>query len=362
MPYPDDPQDPQTPPDPEKGGRQVPGEPSAPEPTGPEVSPEASKEVQRVPPPPPPPAAAPPPKKEEEPKDDEEEGMARMSFLEHLEELRTRLIRIVLGLIVAFFGCMLFMNQLWDWVREPGIFALKSLGYPPELAALTPMEGISIVWMRVPLLASLFIAAPWILYQVWAFIAPGLYKRERRFAAPFILTTAGLFIMGGAFAYFVALRLGLYFLLKIGQGAGIHPYLSADAYMDLFVNVILGVALIFELPVLVFFLTLLRIVTPKFLMQHSRYAILGITVLAAVVTPTPDALNMTLVATPMIVLYFLGVFASFLLVLRREGRAFPWGKVIPPALLIVAILAAIVAALVFGFHLHWIVKWPFLVK
>lgn len=318
--------------------------------------------MQRVPPPPPPPAAAPPPKKEEEPKDDEEEGMARMSFLEHLEELRTRLIRIVLGLIVAFFGCMLFMNQLWDWVREPGIYALKSLGYPPELAALTPMEGISIVWMRVPLLASLFIAAPWILYQVWAFIAPGLYKRERRFAAPFILTTAGLFIMGGAFAYFVALRLGLYFLLKIGQGAGIHPYLSADAYMDLFVNVILGVALIFELPVLVFFLTLLRIVTPKFLMQHSRYAILGITVLAAVVTPTPDALNMTLVATPMIVLYFLGVFASYLLVLRREQRAFPWGKVIRPTLLIVAILAAIVAVLVFGFHLHWIAKWPFFVK
>ena len=361
MPYPDDPQDPQTPsnpePDPEKDGRQVPGEPASPE-----ASPEVSKAVQRVPPPPPPPATAPPPKKEEEPKNDDEEGMARMSFLEHMEELRTRLIRSVLGLVVAFFGCMLFMNQMWDFVRRPAVVALKSLGYPPELAALTPMEGISIVWMRVPLLASLFIASPWILYQVWAFIAPGLYKRERRFAAPFILTTAGLFIMGGAFAYFVALRLGLFFLLKIGQEAGIHPYISASEYMDLFVNVILGVALIFELPVLVFFLTLLRIVTPKFLMQHSRYAILGITVLAAIVTPTPDAVNMTLVAAPMIVLYFLGVFASFLLVLRREGRAFPWGKVMPTVLLIVAILAAIVAVLVFGFHLHGVAKWPFFVK
>jgi sec-independent protein translocase protein TatC len=361
MPYPDDPQDPQTPPDPEKDGREVPGEPAAPEPGSPEASPEVSKAVERVPPPPPP-AAAPPPKKEEEPKDDDEEGMARMSFLEHLEELRTRLIRSVLGLVVAFFGCMLFMNQMWDFVRRPATVALKSLGYPPELAALTPMEGISIVWMRVPLLASLFIAAPWILYQVWAFISPGLYKRERRFAAPFILTTAGLFILGGAFAYYVALRLGLFFLLKIGQEAGIHPYISASEYMDLFVNVILGVALIFELPVLVFFLTLLRIVTPKFLMQHSRYAILGIVVLAAIVTPTPDALNMTLVAAPMIVLYFLGVFASFLLVLRREGRAFPWGKVMPTALVIVALLASIVAVLVFGFHLHAVAKWPFFVK
>jgi sec-independent protein translocase protein TatC len=266
--------------------------------------------VQSVPPPPAPVKAAPPPKDEEEKKDDEEEGMARMSFLEHLEELRTRLIRCALGLIVSFFGCMFFMNQMWDWVRQPAIVALKSLGYAPELAALTPMEGISIVWMRVPLLASLFIASPWILYQVWAFIAPGLYKRERRMAAPFILTTAGLFILGGAFAYYVALRLGLFFLLKIGKEAGIHPYISATEYMDLFINVILGVALIFELPVLIFFLTLLRVVTPKFLLKHSRYAILGITVLAAVVTPTPDAVNMTIVAAPMILLYFVGVFAS----------------------------------------------------
>src|ERR1035437_2718581 len=346
MPYPDDPQDPQTPPDPEKEGRQTPGEPPAPESTSPEVRPEAGTAVERVPP------APPPPQKKEESKPDDEEGMARMSFLEHLEELRTRLIRSVLGLVVAFFICMAFMNRMWNWVRQPAIFALKSLGYPPNLAAITPMEGITIVWMRVPLLASLFLASPWILYQVWAFIAPGLYKRERRFAAPFILTTAGLFILGGVFAYFVALRLGLFFLLKISQGAGIHPYLSADSYMDLFVNVILGVALIFELPVLVFFLTLLRIVTPKFLMQHSRYAILGITVLAAFVTPTPDALNMTLVATPMIVLYFLGVLASYVLVLRREGRAFPWGKVLRPTLLVIAILAAILAVLVFGFHLH----------
>ena len=353
MPYPDDPQDPQTPQEPEKEGQQTPAEPPAPEP---------GTALQPSPPPPPPPAktAAPAPKDDEE-SDGEEEGMARMSFLQHLEELRTRLIRSAMGLVVAFFGCMLFMNQMWDWVRQPAIVALKRLGYAPELAALTPMEGISIVWMRVPLLASLFIASPWILYQVWAFIAPGLYKRERRMAVPFILTTAGLFILGGAFAYFVALRLGLYFLLRIGQEAGIHPYISATEYMDLFVNVILGVALIFELPVMIFFLTLLRIVTPKFLMQHSRYAILGITVLAAIVTPTPDAVNMTIVAAPMILLYFFGVFASYLLVLRREKQAFPWRKVMPYILIVAAIVAAILL-LVYRYHFHFVGKWPFLVR
>jgi sec-independent protein translocase protein TatC len=348
MPYPDDPQDPQTPPDPEKDGREVPAEPSAPEPT---------RAVQPATPP-----ASQSKADESKEESSDEDGMVRMSFLEHLEELRTRIIRSAMGLVVAFLGCMLFMNPLWDWVRQPAIVALKKLGYPPELAALTPMEGLSIVWMRVPLLVSLFIASPWVLYQVWSFIAPGLYKRERRFAAPFILTTAGLFIMGGAFAYYVALRLGLFFLLKIGQEAGIHPYISATEYMDLFVNVILGVALIFELPVLIFFLTFLRVVTPKFLLQHSRYAILGITVLAAMVTPTPDALNMSLVAAPMIVLYFCGLFASYLLVLRRDGESFPWRKVLPWFSIFIVLVAGALAVTVFVYHFHFVAKWPFLVR
>src|ERR1035441_8056524 len=159
---------------------------------------------------PPPPPEAP----------EEEDGMLRMSFLQHLEELRTRIIRSLMGLVVAFGISMCFMNQMWNAVKQPIVVALKTLGYPPELAARTPMEGISIVWFRVPILASIFIASPWVLYQVWAFIAPGLYKRERRWAVPFILTTAGLFITGGLFAYFIAFRFALTFLLKIGKDAG----------------------------------------------------------------------------------------------------------------------------------------------
>jgi len=254
------------------------------------------------------------------------------------------------------------MNQMWNAVKQPIVVALKTLGYPPELAARTPMEGISIVWFRVPILASIFIASPWVLYQVWAFISPGLYKRERRWAVPFILTTAGLFITGGLFAYFIAFRFALTFLLKIGKDAGIRPYIAPTEYMDLFVNVILGVALIFEMPVLIFFLTLLRIVTPKFLLKHSRYAILAIVIVAAIVTPTPDAVTMTLVATPMILLYFVGVFASFLLVLRREGRPFPWKKTVKPLLWTIAICAAGVIVTMLVFHLHWVWKWPFFVK
>jgi sec-independent protein translocase protein TatC len=305
-------------------------------------------------------SASNPPPPPEEP--EEEDGMLRMSFLQHLEELRTRIIRSLMGLVVAFMISMCFMNQMWNAVKQPIVVALKTLGYPPELAARTPMEGISIVWFRVPILASIFIASPWVLYQVWAFIAPGLYKRERRWAVPFILTTAGLFITGGLFAYFIAFRFALTFLLKIGKDAGIRPYIAPTEYMDLFINVILGVALIFEMPVLIFFLTLLRIVTPKFLLKHSRYAILAIVIVAAIVTPTPDAVTMTLVATPMILLYFVGVFASFLLVLRREGRPFPWRRTVKPLLWMIAVVAVGVIVTMLAFHLHWVWKWPFLVK
>ena len=121
--------------------------------------------------------------------------------------------------------------------------------------------------------------------QVWLFIAPGLYSNEKRLAIPFVLSTAGLFIMGGLFAYFVAFRYGLAFLLGIGISNGVQPLVTITHYFDLFVNVMLGVALVFELPVAIFFLTLLHLASPRFLMRHSRYAILAIVILAAVITP-----------------------------------------------------------------------------
>jgi len=288
--------------------------------------------------------------------------MLRMSFLEHLEELRMRIIRALSGLGIAFAACLFFTDDLWDAVRQPAAKALTQLGYPPDLAQITPTEAFTIIWVKLPILASLFIASPWILYQVWSFIAPGLYKKERRLAVPFIFWTAGLFILGGLFAYFIAFRFGLVFLLGIGGSHGVRPLISLTEYFDLFVNVILGVAIVFELPILIFFLTLLRVASPRFLMRHSRYAILLIVIAAAIITPTPDAVNLTIFAVPMILLYFGGVFASYLLVLSREGRKFPWHKI---ALwtVVAAILIGIVLYLMssrFGFH--WVKTWPFFVR
>src|SRR3984893_1519720 len=306
------------------------------------------------PPPPPPPPAA--------PEDEEEGGMLRMSFMEHLEELRSRIVRALYGLLVAFVFALVFAGKLWDVVSDPAVEALKHLGVnPPRLAQLTPMESFSIIWMELPLLASVFVASPWIVYQVWAFIAPGLYKKERRLALPFVLLTAGLFIGGGCFAYFLAFRYGLEFLLGIGMSNNVQPVVSITEYFDLFVNVTLGVALVFELPVLIFLLTLLHVLSPRFLMRHSRYAILIIVIVAAIITPTPDVFNLMLFAIPMCALYFVGVFASYLLVLRREGRRFAW-KTLCQIVIALVIVILLVYAAVLHYHLHFIRKWPFLTQ
>jgi sec-independent protein translocase protein TatC len=304
-------------------------------------------------PPPPPPTD----------KDEDDDGMLRMSFLQHLEELRSRLIKAIVGGLVAFVACLGFGPWLWGIIQAPATAALMKIGiHPPQLVSTEPMESFNIMWFKVPAVASLFVAAPWILYQVWAFIAPGLYKKERKWAVPFVLCTAGLFIGGGCFAYFVAFRFGLTFLLQLAVMGNVTPMITITSYFDLFMNVMLGVAIVFELPIVIFFLILLRIVTPQWLMANSRYAILGIVILAAIVTPTPDALNMMLFATPMLALYFLGVFAGYLLMLRREGRSFPWIPFLLWTLPVLLILAGSLYFAIHHYHLHWIRHWPLLVK
>jgi sec-independent protein translocase protein TatC len=317
--------------------------------------------AKRIPPPPPPPP--PPPDDGDEGGGEEERGMLRMSFMEHLEELRSRILRALIGIVVAFLVSLSFASPLWRVVSNPAVNALKHLGVnPPRLTVITPMEGFNIIYLKLPLLVSVFLGSPWILYQVWAFISPGLYKREKKWAVPFILCTAGLFIAGGLFAYFVAFRFGLEFLLGIGLDANVTPMVSINNYFDLFVNVTLGVGLVFEMPVLIFFLTLLRIASPRFLLRHSRYAILAITVIAAVVTPTPDVFNMMIFAVPMVMLFFVGVFASHLLVLKREGKKFPWSTVLLVILGIALLTGAAIALLLYRYHYHLIYKWPYLVR
>lgn len=304
-----------------------------------------------------------PPSGGTKPDDEEEDGMVRMSFMDHLEELRHRLLMIVYGILAGCAISLTFAERLWKIVEQPATTALQHLGIvPPELAQISPMDVFQIIWMKVPLLCSIFIASPWVLYQVWAFIAPGLYKHERKWAVPFVASSASLFILGGLFAYFIAFRYGLEFLLGIGIGNGIRPTISVSEYYDLFVDVMLAVGIVFEIPVLLFLLTLVRIVNPGFLVRHSRYAILAIVVLAAIITPTGDVFNLTLFATPMIILFYVGILASYLLVLRREKRRFPWATFLPWFGLGIVLILLIMWLTAHYYGYRFMTHWPFFVK
>jgi sec-independent protein translocase protein TatC len=251
----------------------------------------------------------------------EEEGMLRMSLMEHLEELRSRVLKALYGFGVVFLICLYQSDRLFDIFMAPGRDAMHRTGIPgADFVAIHLMEQFQIVYVWTPVVSSLFLSSPWILWQAWAFLAPGLYKRERKWAIPFVLGTAGLFLLGGAFGYFIAFRYGMTFLLGIGKNEHVIPLISIEDYFDRFVDMMLGIGVAFELPALLFFLTLIRVVSPGFLLSHSRYVIMAIVILAAIITPTPDAFNLMLVAMPMCVLFFLGIFLSYVLVLKREKR------------------------------------------
>ena len=299
---------------------------------------EKSAETSPPPPPPPPPSGG-----DGGGEDDEEDGMARMSFLDHLDELRTRILRALIGLGIAYPLCLLFARELFELVRGPYDMAREQLPQydsPLTLVALTPMESFHMLYLKIPILAAVFLTSPWLMYQVWAFTAPGLYKKERRWALPFVFSTATLFMLGGVFGYFVMLRFALVFLVGIGFESDIQPMISVSSYFNLFITLLLGLGIVFQMPVLIFSLTLLRITSPSFLLKNVRYAILIMFVIAAVITPTPDVANMTLFAAPMILLFYVGIGASYLLVWKRETGRIPWGRIMIFVVLIVLLLLA----------------------
>lgn len=306
--------------------------------------------------------STPPPPPADDEEDGDDDGMLRMSFLEHLEELRRRIVSALIGVGIAFAATLVFAPEMWKAVSEPAAVALKALGYAPTLKQLSPMDAFQIIYMKLPLLAAIFLSSPWVLWQVWSFVAPGLYKKEKRFAAPVILSTASLFVLGGLFAYFVAFRFGLEFLLGIGRDINVEPAINMVDYFDLFVNVTLGIGVVFELPIIIFFLALLRIVTAKFMIEHSRYAILIIVILAAVITPTPDVFNLMLFSVPMVVLFFVGVFAAYLLELRRDEKSFPWLSVLVILLSVAGVAGGIVWALVAKYGYQVVPHWPFILR
>jgi len=222
-----------------------------------------------------------------------------MSLMEHLEELRKRIVHSAVYLAAGFFVCWFFHDRIVDFLQAPLIKIGKSLVFTH------PMDALNLD-LQVALLGGAILASPFILFQVWLFIAPGLYQKERRFVVPFMAATVGLFLTGASFGYFYVLPAAIKILI-VGFGHNFTPMVTIEDYSSFFLSVILGLGISFEMPVLIFFLAMFGIVTPRFLWKNIRYAILAVFLVAAIITPSPDPWTMCIYAIPMLALYLIGI-------------------------------------------------------
>jgi len=248
-----------------------------------------------------------------------QDSMPAMSFLDHLEELRRRIIYSIVAIAVGFFACWGYAEKIVGWMQKPIMEALQRNGMPQTLVYLNPTDPFNL-YLKVAALAGLFVSCPIVLYQVWMFISPGLYRNEKRYVTPFMFSTVGLFLAGGAFGYKLVYPAALEFL--IGYGKQFQPMITIHEYTDLFLTVILGLGVVFELPILVFFLALMGVVSAGWMWHNVRYSILVIFIIAAIITPTSDILNMCIFAAPMVALYLLSIGIAYLVhPKQRKARA-----------------------------------------
>jgi sec-independent protein translocase protein TatC len=237
------------------------------------------------------------------------EQSSSMPLMAHLEELRKRIVFSVVGVVVGFFACWSYADRIFGLVQQPLIQALRHHGLAGGLVYLNPTEPFNL-YLEVGFVAGLFAASPFVFYQLWLFIAPALYRHEKRYVLPFVISTVVLFAAGGLFGYKMVYPASLDFL--IGYGERFQPMITIGEYTKLFVTIIVGLGLIFEMPILVFFLALMRVITAGWMWRNFRYSILAIFVVAAMITPTTDILNMCLFAAPMIALYGLSIGVAWL--------------------------------------------------
>ena len=248
----------------------------------------------------------------EEPDGDRGEG--RMGFLEHLDELRTRIIRSCLavgaGMLIAFF----FHDQLGDFILAP---TLETLPAGDALIFTKPGEGFAF-YLDIAFIGGIVLAAPFVMYQVWRFIAPGLYVREKKFVVPFVVFTTIGSIGGALFTHYVLFPTTIAFLGTFHSRAMKFVPRVEDTF-ELYKNMMIGMVAVFQMPTLVFFLARMRLITARFLWRNIKYAILIIFIAAALLTSSADAWNQTIFAAPMIGLYLISIVIAWIVGPRKEA-------------------------------------------
>lgn len=239
----------------------------------------------------------------------------KMSLTEHLIELRKRLVRSFIILVIGFFFCYYYKEWIFDIITKPLIQALPKNSY----LIYTGLTEAFFVYMKLSFFASLIITCPLIMYQIWKFISPGLLSTEKKYVVPFVLSSTILFISGVLFGYFIALPPAFEFFVSF-NGKYLQAMISFSDYLSLFVTFLLGFGLSFELPVIIFFLAKLGIVNAKMLSKQRRYAILIIFIVAAILTPSPDALSQILMAIPLMFLYEISIFVAKFAAKKKEDN------------------------------------------
>lgn len=245
-----------------------------------------------------------------------------MTFGEHLEELRRRLIRSVLALLLSFTACMFYYEPLVRVMTRPHFQAMKMSGVPQEgqklLAGTYP--GPFFVMLKLAFIVGCFLASPIVAYQLWAFVAAGLYPRERRTVLAFAIPSFALFVGGCAFGYFVLLPYGLYGMASMSLLDIVSPTYTFSDYLNLVMLLTLILGAVFELPLVMVFFSRVGLVDPSVYSKWRKFAIVAIFIVAAVLTP-PDVFSQLLMAGPLLVLYEIGVIFSRILARPRMSPA-----------------------------------------
>jgi sec-independent protein translocase protein TatC len=246
--------------------------------------------------------------------DDDEQLEGKMSFLEHLDELRKRIVNSCIGIGVGILASFAFIDRIFNFLLAP---TRKVLPPGVKMIYTEPGEAFG-MYITISLIAGAVIASPYVMYQVWKFIAPGLYSNEKRMAIPFVLLTTSGFVLGAAFNHYVAFPFMMAFFASFnGIDLSFMPRLE-DTF-GLYTKMLIGMGIVFQMPTIVFFLAKMRMVTASFLWKHGKYAILLAYVIAAVITPTGDPMNQTIFAAPMIALYFLSIIIAW--IVNPRGRS-----------------------------------------
>jgi len=233
-----------------------------------------------------------------------------MTFLEHLEDLRKRLFLCFISIFAAVFPAYVFSKHIYRFLARP---VTQFLSEPMSFLRLTDPF---MLYIKVSFITALFACSPFIFYQIWKFVAPGLYQKEKKYVMPFVTFTSIFFLGGAAFAYYVAYPFACRFFLEMGSD--FKAVITVDQFFSLTIKMLLGIGLVFEMPTLIFFLSRMGIVTSKWMIKNFKYAVLAIFGIAAVSTPSPDMGNQLIIAGPMLVLYGFSILVALLF--GRESK------------------------------------------